>query len=77
MYMHVSFYIHLCLLFIFVRIISVVEQEVAMETSQHSKDDELWTVYVDDLWSIALPHLREKGVYIRHLIFKKGHFPAN
>ena len=46
-----------------------------METSQHSKDDELWTVYVDDLWSIALPHLREKGVYIRHLIFKKGHFP--
>ena len=37
---------------------TIVEQRVAIETSQHSKDDELWTVYVDDLWSNALPHLR-------------------
>ena len=47
---------------------AIVEQRVAMETSQHSKDDELWTVYVDDLWSIALPHLREKGLYAIYII---------
>ena len=47
---------------------AIVEQRVAMETSQHSEDDELWTVYVDDLWSNALPHLREKGLYTIYVI---------
>ena len=57
------FHIHFSSLF-FLRMTTIVEQRVAMETSQHSEDDELWTVYVDDLWSNALPHLREKGLYI-------------
>ena len=48
----------------------IVEQRVAMETSQCSKDDELWTVYVDDLWSNALPHLREKGLFAIYIIIK-------
>ena len=41
-----------------------MEQKVAMETSMQSKEDnELWTAYVDDLWSTALPHLRDEGLY--------------
>ena len=47
---------------------TIVEQRVDMETSQHSEDDELWTVYVDDLWNNALPHLREKGLYTIYII---------
>ena len=51
-------------LHLLIRITSIVEQKVAMETSMQSKEDnELWTAYVDDLWSTALPHLRDEGLY--------------
>ena len=46
-----------------------------METSMQSKEDnELWTAYVDDLWSTALPHLRDEGLYVVYVLYVRMYF---
>ena len=52
------------------RIMLNTEQKVAIETSfQDTSNQKLWSERVDDLWSNALPHLRERSNDIQLLSF--------
>ena len=47
------------------RIMLITEQIVAIETSfQDTSNQKLWSERVDDLWSNALPHLRDRSNHI-------------
>lgn len=45
------------------RLMGIVEQRVSVEMSLTDNVEQVWTEYVNDLWSSHLVNLRDEGKY--------------